>query len=122
MANTSRKVVQRRKRHLRVRRKVEGTPERPRLSVYKSSRHIIAQVIDDWAHHTLAAAATNEAEIAKELEGTCNIAAARAVGLAIGKRAVEAGVTQVVFDRGGWPMHGKIEALAEGAREAGLQF
>jgi large subunit ribosomal protein L18 len=122
MAKTSSKVIQRRKRHLRVRRKVEGTPERPRLSVHKSLRHITAQVIDDWSHHTLVAASTLEPEVAQEAGGACNIAAARAVGLAIGKRAVDAGITKVAFDRGGWPVHGKLAALADAAREAGLDF
>ena len=122
MAKTSRKVTQRGKRHLRVRRKVEGTPDRPRLAVYKSLRHISAQIIDDWSHHTLVAASTLEAEVANGLGGTCNSEAARAVGLALGQRAVDAGITKVAFDRGGWPMHGKFVALAEAAREAGLEF
>ncbi len=122
MANVSKKTAQRRKRHLRVRRKIEGTPERPRLSVHKSLRHLSAQVIDDWSGHTLVAASTREPAIGKGLEGTCNIAAAKALGLVIGKRALEAGIAQVVFDRGGWPFHGKLAALAEGAREAGLKL
>ncbi len=121
MENAIRKRAQRRKRHLRVRRKIEGTPDRPRLSVYKSLRHISAQMINDWEGHTLVAASTLEPGIAEGLEGTCNIAAAKAVGLAIGKRALEAGIKEVVFDRGGWPMHGKIAALAEGVREAGVK-
>ena len=90
--------------------------------MYKSSRHISAQIVDDWAGQTLVAASTREPAIAEGLEGTCNIAAAKAVGLAIGKRAVEAGIKAVVFDRSGWPVHGKIAALAAGAREAGLKF
>lgn len=122
MGRVSRKVVQRRKRHLRVRRRVEGTPERPRLSVHKSLRHIRAQIINDWEGHTLVSASTTEAAIAGGLENTCNSDAARAVGLALGKRAIEKGIKQVVLDRGGWPMHGKIAALADGAREAGLDF
>lgn len=122
MGRLSRKVVQRRKRHLRVRRRVQGTPERPRLSVHKSLKHIRAQIINDWEGHTLVAASTTESAIAGGLQNTCNSEAARAVGLEIGKRAVAKGIKQVVLDRGGWPMHGKIAALADGAREAGLDF
>jgi large subunit ribosomal protein L18 len=122
MGKLSKKVVQRRKRHLRIRRKVEGSPERPRLSVYRSSRHISAQVINDWEGVTLVSASTLEDDVVEGLESTSNIEAAKAVGLAIGKRALEAGITAVVFDRGGWPMHGRIRALAEGAREGGLEL
>ncbi len=122
MGKLSKKVVQRRKRHLRIRRKVEGSPERPRLSVYRSSRHISAQVINDWEGVTLVSASTLEDDVVEGLESTSNIEAAKAVGLAIGKRALEAGITAVVFDRGGWPMHGRIRALADGAREVGLEL
>jgi len=107
---------------LRVRRKIVGTPERPRLCVFKSTRHIYAQVIDDSVGHTLAAACTREKSLAEGLESTKNLAAAAAVGKAIGERAVQAGVKRVVFDRGGWPYHGRIKALADAAREAGLEF
>jgi len=122
MGRLSKKVAQRRKRHLRVRRRIEGTPDRPRLSVHKSLKHIRAQIINDWEGHTLVAASTMEATIADGLENTYNSDAARAVGLEIGKRALEKGIKQVVLDRGGWPMHGKLAAFADGAREAGLEF
>ncbi len=112
----------RRRRHLRVRRKIRGTAERPRLCVFKSTRHIYAQVIDDRAGRTLVAACTREKALAEGLDSTKNLAAAAAVGKAIGERAVQAGVKQVVFDRAGWPYHGRIKALAEAAREAGLEF
>lgn len=112
----------RQKRHLRLRRKVVGTPGRPRLCVYKSLRHTYAQVIDDMAGHTLVAASTKEAELAAGLESTKNVEAAALIGKAVSERALEAGVKQVVFDRGGWPYHGRIRALAEAAREAGLEF
>lgn len=122
MGKLSKKVAQRRKRHLRVRSKIEGSPERPRLSVYRSSRHISAQVINDWEGTTLVSASTLEKDVAEGLESTSDIAAAKAVGMALGKRALEAGIKAVVFDRGGWPMHGRIQALAEGARETGLEL
>ena len=122
MGKLSKKVAQRRKRHLRVRSKIEGSPERPRLSVYRSSRHISAQVINDWEGTTLVSASTLEKDVAEGLESTSDIAAAKAVGMALGKRALEAGIKAVVFDRGGWPMHGRIRALAEGARETGLEL
>lgn len=107
---------------MRARRRIAGTPERPRLCVTKTLNHMYAQVIDDTVGHTLAAACTREAAIAAELTGTGNIAAAKAVGLELGKRALAAGITQVVFDRAGWPYHGRVQALADGAREAGLEF
>ncbi len=122
MGKLSKKVAQRRKRHLRVRRKVDGSPQRPRLSVFKSSRHISAQVINDWESTTLVSASTLENDITEGLESTSNIEAAKAVGRAIGKRAMEAGIKAVVFDRGGWPMHGRIRALADAARETGLEL
>lgn len=110
------------KRQLRARRKITGTPERPRLCVTKSLKHMYAQVIDDTAGHTLAAASTREAEIAGENGGTGNVSAAYKVGLEVGRRALEKGVTKVVFDRAGWPYHGRVKAVADGAREAGLDF
>jgi len=112
----------RERRHLRVRRKVVGTPRRPRLCVCKSLRHTYAQVIDDIAGHTLVAASTMESELAEGLESTKNVEAATVVGKAVGERTREAGIKQVVFDRGGCPYHGRIRALAEAAREAGLEF
>ncbi len=112
------------RRHRRVRKKVFGTPERPRLCVYKSLRHIYAQIIDDTKGHTLVAASTLDKEFdATGLgESRCNIEAAKRVGELIAKRALEKGITKVVFDRGGYPYHGRVKALAEAAREVGLQF
>ena len=103
-----------------MRRKVVGTPEQPRLCVYKSLRHLYAQVIDDTAGKTLAAASTREKAVAEGLASTGNLAAAARVGQMVAERARAQGVTRVVFDRGGWPYHGRIKALADAAREAGL--
>ena len=110
------------KRHYRIRNKISGTAQCPRLTVFRSNKHMYAQLIDDAAGCTIAAASTMEAEIAKQLEVTTNIAAAEAVGTAIAKKAIEKGITEAVFDRGGYVYHGKIKALADAAREAGLQF
>jgi len=114
----------RRRRHLRVRKKVEGTPERPRLCVTKTGRHIYAQIIDDWAGRSLAAASTLDAEVRGRLGeySTKSVEAAKIVGQVVGERAAAAGIKQVVFDRGGWRYHGRVKAVAEGAREAGLDF
>ncbi len=108
------------RRHHRVRRKVSGTPERPRLNVFRSSRHISAQVIDDLSGHTVAAASTLEADLRGER--TANVRAAAAVGRLVAARAREAGVTAVVFDRGGFLYHGRVAALADAAREEGLEL
>ena len=110
----------RRKRH--VRRKVVGTPERPRLSVYRSLKHIYAQVIDDLSGRTLASASTLSKEVREDVPSTANRAAAAKVGALLAKRAREAGVEAVCFDRGGRDFHGRIKALADAAREAGLRF
>ena len=110
------------KRHYRIRNKISGTAQCPRLAVFRSNKHMYAQLIDDVAGVTIAAASTMEAEIAGKLESTSNIEAAQAVGEAIAKKAVEKGITEAVFDRGGYVYHGKVAALAEAAREAGLQF
>ena len=110
------------KRHYRIRNKVNGTAQCPRLAVFRSNKHMYAQLIDDAAGCTLAAASTMEAEIASKLETTSNIVAAQAVGEAIAKKAIEKGITEAVFDRGGYVYHGKVKALADAAREAGLQF
>ncbi len=112
----------REKKHRRIRNRFSGTTQRPRLAVYRSNQHIYAQIIDDTVGHTLAAASTMEKEIRAELEHTNDKAAAAAVGTAIAKKALEKGITEVVFDRGGYIYHGKVQALAEAAREAGLQF
>ncbi|MDQ3951559.1 MAG: 50S ribosomal protein L18 [Actinomycetota bacterium] len=105
------------KRHRRVRKKVIGSPERPRLAVYRSNRHIYAQVIDDVAGRTLAAASTLAVG-----DGDDPKAKAKAVGAQVAEKAKAAGVTRVTFDRGGFRYHGRIQALADGAREAGLEF
>ena len=110
------------KRHYRIRNKVNGTPQQPRLAVFRSNKHIYAQLIDDTASITLVAASTMEADIASKLENTANIQAASAVGEAIAKKALDKGITEVVFDRGGYVYHGKVQALADAAREAGLKF
>ena len=113
----------RKRRHLRVRRKISGTAERPRLSVYRSLTHIHAQIIDDTVGHTLVSASSTEPELKAVLpNGGGNKEAAKQVGLIIAQRAKEKGITSVVFDRGGNIYHGRIAALAEGAREGGLEF
>jgi large subunit ribosomal protein L18 len=113
--------IQRRKFH--IRKRLMGTSERPRLSVFRSDKHIYAQVIDDLAGRTLVAAASTQADVRGDgLKNGGNIEAAKAVGKAIAKRALEAGITKVAFDRGGRMYHGRIKALADAAREGGLQF
>jgi large subunit ribosomal protein L18 len=115
---TSRDAL-RRKRHARVRLQVAGNPDRPRLSVFRSTRFIYAQVIDDSTGQTLAAASSRERSLAG---GTGKVAAAEAVGRAIAERAKQAGVTRVVLDRGGYRYHGRVRSLAEGARQGGLDL
>jgi large subunit ribosomal protein L18 len=105
-----------------MRRKVAGTPARPRLCVFRSLQHIYAQVVDDLAGRTLVSASSLDKEIRKQLKGGGNIAAAKAVGKVLAERARAAGIAQVVFDRGGYQYHGRVQALAEAAREAGLKF
>lgn len=111
------KVRSRTRRHRRVRKKVVGTPDRPRLAVFRSNRHIYAQVIDDVAGRTLASAST-----VVTAKGDDPVAKAKAVGLELASRAKDAGVTAVAFDRGGFMYHGRVKALADGAREGGLEF
>ena len=108
--------------HDRVRMTVSGTAERPRLCVYRSLDHIYAQVIDDRAGKTLVSASSADKDTKKNLKGGGNVAAAKVVGKAIADRAKAAGVNKVVFDRGGYKYHGRVKALADAAREAGLQF
>jgi large subunit ribosomal protein L18 len=108
----------RRRVHERIRRKLRGTPERPRLNVYRSLKHIYAQVIDDLAQRTLVSA--NSAE--KSMGAGGNVAGAKAVGKLVAERAKEKGIEKVVFDRGGYRYHGRVKALADAAREAGLKF
>ncbi|WP_435922603.1 50S ribosomal protein L18 [Paenibacillus sp. DYY-L-2] len=110
------------KRHLRVRKKIQGTAERPRLNVYRSSKHIYAQLIDDVAGVTLVSASTIDKGLSNEIGNGGNVESARKVGELIAKRAQEKGVKGVVFDRGGYLYHGRIQALADAAREAGLEF
>jgi large subunit ribosomal protein L18 len=110
------------RRHLRSRRRLEGTPERPRLSVYRSLKHIYAQVIDDVSGRTLVAASTQSEPVKGALKSTGNRAAAAKVGELIAAKAKEAGIKAVCFDRGGRKYHGRIRALAEAARKAGLKF
>ncbi|MFP7300125.1 50S ribosomal protein L18 [Neobacillus niacini] len=114
------KNASRKKRHARVRAKLSGTAARPRLNVFRSNKHIYAQLIDDMSGVTLASASTIEKDF--NLESTSNVEAAKLVGELVAKRAVEKGITAVVFDRGGYLYHGRIQALADAARENGLQF
>ncbi|SEO75905.1 LSU ribosomal protein L18P [Amphibacillus marinus] len=114
------KNVVRKKRHLRVRKNLFGTAERPRLNVFRSSKHIYAQLIDDVNGVTLASASTVDKEFSAE--GTGNTEAAKVVGALIAKRAIDNGHKNVVFDRGGYLYHGRVKALADAAREAGLEF
>ncbi|MGG6294233.1 50S ribosomal protein L18 [Leptolyngbya sp. AN02str] len=111
-----------RRRHNRIRRRVMGTSERPRLSVFRSNQHIYAQVIDDTQHQTLVSASTLDVDLRKQLENTANCDASAEVGKLIAKRLLEKGVSKVVFDRGGSLYHGRVKALAEAAREGGLDF
>ncbi|RCL54322.1 MAG: 50S ribosomal protein L18 [Synechococcus sp. MED-G71] len=121
MSRTPRKE-QTQKRHWRLRRHLEGTPERPRLAVYRSNEHIYAQVIDDAAQHTLAAASSLDKDLRTDLSNGANCDASVAVGKLVAERAIAKGIQQVVFDRGGNLYHGRVKALADAAREAGLQF
>ena len=121
VSKKSRKEV-RVKKHTRLRNRFAGTAERPRLAVYRSNKHIYAQIVDDSVGNTLAAASTVEKAAMEELEYTDNVAAASYVGTLIAKRALEKGIQEVVFDRGGFIYHGKVQALADAAREAGLKF
>lgn len=110
----------RRRRHLRIRRGLRGTPTRPRLVVYRSNSQIYAQVVDDTKGHTLVAASSLEDGV--QADGDGRVGVAKGVGKLVGERAKEAGITQVVFDRGGNRFHGRVAALAQGARESGLDF
>lgn len=112
----------RERRHLRVRKKVFGTPERPRLSVYRSLKHMYAQIIDDTVGHTLVFVSTLDPALRSRLQKTGNKEAARAVGEELARRALAKGITRVVFDRGGFLYHGRVAAVAEGARAGGLEF
>jgi large subunit ribosomal protein L18 len=121
-AQSKKKYQGRLRRHARVRARVDGTTARPRLNVFRSLSNIYAQVIDDSQGVTLASASTIDKEVAAQIEGKNKTDAARIVGRVVAERAKNAGITKVVFDRGGYKYHGRIAALAEGAREAGLEF
>jgi len=116
------RVASRVKRHFRIRNKISGTAAKPRLAVFRSNKHMYAQIIDDTAGNTLVAASTMEPEIAGRAAHTNTVEAAKAVGEAIAKKALDKGVAEVIFDRGGYVYHGKVAALADAAREAGLKF
>ena len=122
MSNVQQVHEARARRHRRVRSKVSGSAERPRLNVFRSLDHIYAQVIDDVAGHTLASASTIDREVRAQCAGLSKTDCARVVGRAIAVRAKAAGVNAVVFDRGGYQFHGRVKALADAAREAGLEF
>ena len=110
------------KKHIKIRNRFSGTAERPRLAVFRSNNHMYAQIIDDTVGNTLVAASTVEKEIKAKLEKTNDVAAATYLGKIIGERAIKKGITAVVYDRGGFIYQGKVAALADGAREAGLKF
>ena len=110
------------KKHMKIRNRFSGTPERPRLAVFRSNNHMYAQIIDDTVGHTLVAASTLEKDVKADLEKTNDVAAAAKLGTVIAQRAIEKGIKSVVYDRGGFVYQGKIKALAEAAREAGLEF
>lgn len=122
MINKVDKNAVRQKRHQRIRNKISGTASRPRMAVYRSLNHIYVQVIDDSIGHTLAAASTMDKDLAASLEGKTKTEAAKVVGEKAAKLALAKGITEAVFDRGGYIYHGRVEALAEGAREAGLKL
>jgi large subunit ribosomal protein L18 len=121
MAKTTREEA-RRRRHARVRRKVVGTAERPRLNVFRSNQHIYAQVINDETGNTLVSASTLDKELRSEVAELSSEERAKAVGKAVAERATAKGIESVVFDRGGYPYHGRVKLLAEASREAGLTF
>ncbi len=122
MGSTNPTYLARIKRKARIRKKISGKSERPRLSVFRSARHIYAQIIDDVNGRTLAAASTVEKEVRSQPKFESKVAAAAFVGKLIGKRALEKGIKQVVFDRNGFLYHGRVKAVSDGAREAGLEL
>jgi large subunit ribosomal protein L18 len=122
MDKAKRKRLARLRRHARVRKRVQGTAEQPRLCVFRSLKHIYAQIIDDTQGHTLVAASTLDADVRAALNGEDKAGQAAMVGKALAERASEAGIQKVVFDRGGYQYHGRVEALAKAAREGGLKF
>ena len=122
MVGKANKAKIRQAKHKSIRSKIKGTAERPRLAVFRSNNHIYAQIIDDVKGVTLVAASTMEKAIAAELEATNNVDAATKIGTVVAKKALEAGIKEVVFDRGGYVYHGRVQAVADAAREAGLEF
>ena len=116
------KDVARRRIHVRIRTRASGRAKTPRLNVFRSLKHIYAQVVDDSTGHTLVAASTRDAEVRKTLKSGGNVSAAKVVGQVVAQRAIAAGIPGVVFDRGGYAYHGRVKALADAAREAGLKF
>ena len=116
------KNKKRQKRHMRLRNKIQGTPERPRLNIFRSSMNIYAQVIDDTQGFTIASASSKDKEIAEKVNGLNKTEAAKIVGQEVAKKAMEKGVETVIFDRGGYLYHGRVKSLADGARESGLKF
>lgn len=122
MDKAKRKRMARERRHARVRKTVAGTPERPRLCVFRSLKHIYAQIIDDSRGHTVVAASTVDPDVRGQAAGKDKATQARLVGELLARRANDAGVTSVVFDRGGYLYHGRVKALADAARETGLEF
>lgn len=122
MARTAEKVLARRRRHERVRERVQGTTERPRVCVFRSLKHIYVQVIDDSQGHTLLAVSTLDPEVRLVLDGKGKVDQATAVGDELARQALAKGIKSVVFDRGGYPYHGRVKALADAARKGGLDF
>ena len=122
MVNKKSRALVREKKHRRMRNHISGTAERPRLAVFRSNNHMYAQIIDDTVGNTLVAASTLDKDVKAELEKTNNVDAAAYLGKVIAERALEKGIKEVVFDRGGYIYQGKVKALAEAAREAGLEF
>ena len=122
MVNKQSRSKVRAKKHLKIRNRFHGTAQRPRLAVFRSNNHMYAQIIDDTVGNTLVSASTLDKDVKSSLEKTNNVEAAAVVGTTIAKRAIEKGITTVVFDRGGFIYQGKVQALADAAREAGLEF
>ena len=122
MVSKESRIEIRKEKHRRIRKNIVGTAARPRLAVFRSNNHMYAQIIDDTEGKTLVSASTLQKDVKAQLEKTNDVAAASYLGTVIGKKAVEAGITEVVFDRGGFIYHGKVKALADAAREAGLVF
>ncbi|MCL5292840.1 MAG: 50S ribosomal protein L18 [Actinobacteria bacterium] len=122
MSKTSERTIARRRRHTRVRRTIRGTADRPRLAVFKSARHIYAQLIDDRRGLTIASASTLDSQVRESIGYGGNIEAAKRIGALIAERAIAQGIKRIVFDRGGFIYHGRVKAVADAAREAGLEF